>query len=67
MQMYIDDSLGERVWVDREDCKGFVENIQTAFRTKASPRCLLVGGLEPAPGGGNYRLNMLNQNDKRQE
>ncbi|XP_025095936.1 integrator complex subunit 1-like isoform X2 [Pomacea canaliculata] len=53
VKMYIDDSLGERVWVDREDCKGFVENIQTAFRTKASPRCLLVGGLEPAPGGGS--------------
>ncbi len=26
--------MGERVWVDRSDCKAFVENIQTAFNTK---------------------------------
>ena len=55
--MYIDDLLGERVWVDRDDCKGFVDNIVTAFTTKASPKHLLVGS-EPAahssltPGGG---------------
>ena len=30
----MDDSLGERLWVDRCDCKAFVENIQTAFGTK---------------------------------
>jgi len=30
----MDDSLGERLWVDRSDCKAFVENIQTAFGTK---------------------------------
>ena len=33
-QVYLDDGLGERVWVDRTDCKGFVENIQTAFDTR---------------------------------
>lgn len=30
----MDDSLGERIWVDRADCKIFVENIQSAFETK---------------------------------
>lgn len=32
-QVYIDDALGERVWVDRADCRGFVDNIVTAFNT----------------------------------
>ena len=56
-QVYIDDLLGERVWVDRDDCKNFVENIQTAFPTKTPPRRLLVAneGTVPSPlfpGGG---------------
>ncbi|KAK7506750.1 hypothetical protein BaRGS_00002225 [Batillaria attramentaria] len=50
VKVYLDDSLGERVWVDREDCRGFVDNIQTAFKTKQPPRYLLVGGLEPSSG-----------------
>lgn len=29
----MEDSLGERVWVDRVDCKAFVDNIITAFNT----------------------------------
>jgi hypothetical protein len=36
------------VWVDREDCKGFVENIQTAFNTKMPPKSSLVGDLPKA-------------------
>ncbi|KAK7113352.1 integrator complex subunit 1-like isoform X2 [Littorina saxatilis] len=43
VKVYIDDMLGERVWVDREDCKGFVDNILTAFSTKASAKHLVVG------------------------
>ena len=59
LQVYIDDLLGERVWVDREDCKGFVDNILTAFTTKAPPKHLLVGSEVGAlssltPGGGWY-------------
>ena len=30
----MDDALGERIWVDRQDCKAFVDNIQSAFNTK---------------------------------
>ncbi|XP_050391471.2 integrator complex subunit 1 [Patella vulgata] len=43
VKVYVEDSLGERVWVDRDDCKSFVDNIQTAFGTKIPPKNLLVG------------------------
>ena len=38
VKAYIEDSLGERVWVDSDDCKGFVDNIITAFNTKVPPK-----------------------------
>ena len=34
LQVLLEDSLGERVWVDRADCKMFVQNVQSAFNTK---------------------------------
>ena len=34
IRVYIDDAMGERVWVDHPDCKGFADNIVTAFNTK---------------------------------
>ncbi|XP_054283630.1 integrator complex subunit 1-like [Macrosteles quadrilineatus] len=37
VKLYIEDSLGERLWVDQENCKGFVDNVLTAFSTKAVP------------------------------
>lgn len=33
-QLYIEDALGERLWVDQDNCKSFVDNILTAFSTK---------------------------------
>ncbi|KAG7167447.1 Integrator complex subunit 1-like [Homarus americanus] len=45
VRVYMEDSLGERVWVDHEDCKGFVDNIATAFRTKLPPKSLLYPDL----------------------
>ncbi|MPC37822.1 Integrator complex subunit 1 [Portunus trituberculatus] len=41
VRVYIEDSLGERLWVDHEDCRGFVDNIATAFKTKLPPKSLL--------------------------
>ena len=38
VQVYLEDSLGERVWVDRADCKPLVDNIITAFGTKSVPK-----------------------------
>ena len=65
LQVYIDDLLGERVWVDREDCKGFVDNILTAFTTKAPPKHLMVGTdagtlSSLTPGGGQYFFTVVN-------
>lgn len=41
-QVYIEDSLGERIWVDSSHCKTFVDNIQTAFGTKMPPKSMLL-------------------------
>lgn len=41
IRAYIDDSLGERLWVDMEECKGFVDNIIAAFKTKMPSKALL--------------------------
>ncbi|XP_073492849.1 integrator complex subunit 1 isoform X2 [Aquarana catesbeiana] len=44
VKVYIEDSLGERIWVDSPHCKTFVENIQTAFCTKMPPKSMAVLG-----------------------
>ncbi|MCL4131593.1 UNVERIFIED_CONTAM: hypothetical protein GTU68_040453, partial [Idotea baltica] len=49
VKAYIDDSLGERLWVDHEDCKGFVDNIVASFKTKIPPK----SSLYPDMGLGN--------------
>jgi integrator complex subunit 1 len=36
-QVYVEDSLGDRTWVDNEHCCEFVDNILTAFATKIPP------------------------------
>jgi hypothetical protein len=33
VRAYVDDSLGERSWVDNPLCKEFVESVQAAFGT----------------------------------
>lgn len=42
VQVYIEDSLGERIWVDSCHCKTFVDNIQTAFATRMPPKSMLL-------------------------
>ncbi|XP_036408619.1 integrator complex subunit 1 isoform X1 [Megalops cyprinoides] len=42
VKVYIEDSLGERIWVDSSHCKNFVDNIQTAFTTKMPPKSMLL-------------------------
>lgn len=42
IKVYLEDALAERSWVDHEDCKGFVENLQTAFMTKMPPKGFLL-------------------------
>ena len=41
LKVFIEDSLGERVWVDSEDCKGFVDNLLASFNTRLPPKSML--------------------------
>ncbi|XP_037669957.1 integrator complex subunit 1 isoform X2 [Choloepus didactylus] len=52
VKVYIEDSLGERVWVDSPHCKSFVDSVQTAFNTKVPPRSMLLQG-DMGRGGGD--------------
>lgn len=38
LRIYIEDAIGERVWVDHEDCRLFAANIMTAFNTELPPK-----------------------------
>nr|XP_014436471.1 integrator complex subunit 1 isoform X1 [Pelodiscus sinensis] len=51
VKVYIEDSLGERIWVDSPHCKTFVDNIQTAFSTKMPPKSMLLHGEVGRSGG----------------
>ncbi|NXI15050.1 INT1 protein, partial [Irena cyanogastra] len=51
VKVYIEDSLGERIWVDSPHCKTFVDNIQTAFNTKMPPKTMLLHGEAGRSGG----------------
>ncbi|KTG37807.1 hypothetical protein cypCar_00025942 [Cyprinus carpio] len=52
VKVYIEDSLGERIWVDSSHCKTFVDNIQTAFTTKMPPKSMLLQ-TETGKSGGD--------------
>ncbi|XP_055984334.1 integrator complex subunit 1 isoform X1 [Sorex fumeus] len=51
VKVYIEDSLGERIWVDSPHCRAFVDNIQTAFNTKMPPKSVLLQGEVGRSGG----------------
>ena len=36
VRVYVEDALGDRIWVDNEHCRTFIDNILTAFGTKMS-------------------------------
>ncbi|XP_021917589.1 integrator complex subunit 1 [Zootermopsis nevadensis] len=50
IKLYVEDSLGDRVWVDHEDCGGFVSNLLTAVNSRIPPRSLLQPDLPGLPG-----------------
>lgn len=56
-QVYIEDSLGERIWVDSSHCKTFVDNIQTAFSTKMPPKSMLLQA-DTGRSGGDLSAGM---------
>lgn len=57
-QVYIEDSLGERIWVDSSHCKNFVDNIQTAFGTKMPPKSMLLQA-DTGRSGGDLSAGMV--------
>jgi len=36
--VFLDDSFGDRVWVDHPECDHFVKNVLTAFGTKTAKK-----------------------------
>lgn len=53
LKLYVEDSLGERIWVDHEDCSGFVNNIITALNTRMPSRSFLQPELAMASVTGS--------------
>lgn len=41
VKVFVDDSLGDRCWVDNANCKNFIDNLTSAFNTKQPPKHLL--------------------------
>jgi len=58
VKVFIEDATGERVWVDHPGCKGFVDNILTAFGTKLPSSS--SQGIFGKPGEINYETMNLN-------
>lgn len=42
LKVFLEDSMGERIWVDRADCRCFTENVITAYGTKLPPRSMMT-------------------------
>ncbi|ELT96897.1 hypothetical protein CAPTEDRAFT_224526 [Capitella teleta] len=65
IKVYLDDSLGDRVWVDRPDCRLFVENIQSAFNTKMPKLSMLSSdaGFKESSGGSPNPTTPMDDDD----
>ncbi|XP_064459431.1 integrator complex subunit 1-like [Ornithodoros turicata] len=42
VKVFVEDSLGDRIWVDHEECKSFVANVITAFNTRLPPKSMMA-------------------------
>ncbi|XP_002435477.4 integrator complex subunit 1 [Ixodes scapularis] len=45
VKAFVEDSLGDRIWVDHDECKNFVDNVLTAFNTRLPPKSMLAPDL----------------------
>lgn len=45
VKVFVEDSLGDRVWVDHDECKNYVDNVLTAFNTRLPPKSMLAPDL----------------------
>lgn len=67
VKVYIEDALGERVWVDRSDCKGFVDNIVTAFNTNLPKGGLSTFEVKTEPGSASPVVSIGEDEDSKME
>lgn len=66
-QLYMEDALGDRIWVDHEECRPFVENIVTAFNTRIPPKALLTPELSGALTGTRDTSSPITVDDEARE
>lgn len=67
VKLYVEDALGDRIWVDHEECRGFVDNIVTAFNTKVPPKTLLAPELSGALTGARDTASPITVDDEARE
>ena len=53
IKVYVEDSLGDRTWIENERCRLFVENLLTAFDTKLPSRTVAQSASEVAKEHSN--------------
>ncbi|KAL4240200.1 Integrator complex subunit 1 [Mactra antiquata] len=67
VKVYIEDALGERVWVDRADCKGFVDNIITAFNTNLPKDVVTTLDAKSEHGSASPIVHISEDDDSKME
>ncbi|GJQ80377.1 hypothetical protein Trydic_g12240 [Trypoxylus dichotomus] len=63
VKLYVEDAVGDRVWIDNPFCKPFVDNIKTAFGTKQPPKLLLATETWAPTGRDTSSPLTINSND----
>nr|XP_022905448.1 integrator complex subunit 1 [Onthophagus taurus] len=63
VKLYVEDAVGDRVWIDNPFCKPFVDNISTAFNTKQPPKLLLATETWAPAGRDTSSPLTINSND----
>ncbi|KAI4461631.1 hypothetical protein MML48_5g00000815 [Holotrichia oblita] len=63
VKLYVEDAVGDRVWIDNSFCKPFVDNIKTAFGTKQPPKLLLASETWAPTGRDTSSPLTVNSND----
>ncbi|KAK9737777.1 Protein of unknown function (DUF3677) [Popillia japonica] len=63
VKLYVEDAVGDRVWIDNSFCKPFVDNIKTAFGTKQPPKLLLASETWVPTGRDTSSPLTVNSND----
>jgi integrator complex subunit 1 len=59
LKVFVEDSLGDRVWVDHDACKGFVDNILASFGTRMPPKSMMQQDVLSATGAAVAAVTKL--------